>query len=98
MVFSLLSGCYYGHLAQGQTRLLAARRPVEEVMAAPDTSAILKQQLDAIGSSRQYAKEIGLDVKDQYTDYVAWPHDRIITNLVVTEPGSVEAFPFSYVF
>ena len=98
MVLSLLSGCYYGHLAQGQTRLLAARRPVEEVMAAPDTPATLKQQLDAIGGSRQYAKELGLDVKDQYTDYVAWPHDRIITSLVVTEPGSVEAFPFSYLF
>ena len=67
-------------------------------MSSPETPATLKSQLVSIEASREYAKELGLDVDDQYTDYVAWPHDRIITNLVVTEPGSVEAHPFSYVW
>ena len=98
LILVLFPGCYYGHLAQGQARLLAARQPVDEVVAAPDTSPELKAQLSAIRRSRDYARQIGLTVKSQYTDYVAWPHDRIITSLVVTQPGSVEPYPFSYPF
>ena len=92
----LLPGCYYGHLAQGQARLLCARRPAEEVIAAPETSPELKVQLEAIAQTRDYAKKIGLSVGSQYTEYVSWPEDRIITSLVVAKPASVEARPFSY--
>lgn len=71
---------------------------MEEVIAAPGTSVELKNQLTAIGLSREYARGLGLSVKGQYTDYVPWPQDRIITSLVVTEPQSVEARPFTYLW
>jgi predicted aminopeptidase len=45
---------------------------------------------------RDFAQAIGLDVDQQYTSYLPWPGDRIITNLVVTEPASVEARPFQF--
>lgn len=45
---------------------------------------------------RDFAQALGLDVDQQYTSYLPWPGDRIITNLVVTEPGSVEARPFQF--
>jgi len=77
-------------------RLLCARRPAEDVIAAPETSPEIKLQLSSIQQARDYAKEIGLSVGSQYTEYVPWPEDRIITSLVVAEPNSVDARPFDY--
>lgn len=91
-----MPGCYYGHLAQGQARLLCARRPAEDVIAAPETPPKIKEQLRSIQKARDYAKDLGLSVGSQYTEYVPWPEDRIITSLVVAEPDSVDARPFNY--
>jgi predicted aminopeptidase len=77
-------------------RLLCARRPAEDVIAAPETPPEIKTQLRSIQQARDYAKEIGLSVGSQYTEYVPWPGDRIITSLVVAEPDSVDARPFDY--
>ena len=96
VLLSLLPGCYYVHLAQGQARLLCARRPAEDVIAAPETPRDIKVILRSIQQARDYAKELGLSVGSQYTEYVPWPDDRIITSLVVAEPASVDARPFDY--
>ena len=89
-------GCYYGHLAQGQGRVLWERVSIEDVLANPDTSPPLAERLRTVGEVRAFARSIGLEVDQQYTSYLPWPGDRIITNLVVTEPGSVEALPFDF--
>ncbi len=90
------SGCYYGHLAAGQTRLLLARRDVEEVVADPETSDELRQRLFLVERTRSFAAQLGLTVEGQYTSYVPWPGDRVLTTLVVSEPGRVEARPFRF--
>jgi len=41
---------------------------------------------------------LGLAVGDQYTHYVPWPGDRVLTNLVATPPGSLEPYSFHYPF
>jgi predicted aminopeptidase len=89
-------GCYYGHLAVGQAKLLMARSSVEDVLADPKTPASVRERLELVQRAREYARELGLDVEGQYTSYVDWPGDRIITSIVVTEPGSVEARPFRF--
>ena len=40
---------------------------------------------------RAFAASLGLEVDGQYTSYVAWPGDALITSVVATRPGSVEA-------
>jgi predicted aminopeptidase len=43
---------------------------------------------------RAYATRIGLEVGGQYTSYVDWPDDRVVTTLVRTRRASVEPIPY----
>jgi predicted aminopeptidase len=52
--------------------------------------------LRTVIATRSFAGEIGLEVGGQYTSYVPWTGDRIITTLVVTEPGELDARPFVF--
>lgn len=89
-------GCYYAHLAQGQARVLLGRVDIEDVLAHPDTPAPLAYRLGVVVEARAFARKIGLKVEGQYTSYLAWPGDRVITTLVVSPPGSVSALPFDF--
>ena len=93
-----LSGCYYGHLAVGQTRLLWASRPIEAVLEDAATSDALRSKLQLVRAATRYADDMGLDVAGQYTAYLPWPGDRVITTVVATRPAEVEAAGFSFPF
>ena len=89
------SGCYYSQLARGQLALLWAREPIEEVLADPTRPPQTRRLLALVESVRDFARELGLRVGDQYTSYVDWPQeDRLITTLVRTREGSLEPVPF----
>jgi predicted aminopeptidase len=88
------AGCYYAHLAAGQTRILLARQPIESLLAAPETPPDLAGRLRLAGAVRAFASRLGLDVGQQYTSYVDWPGDRVVTTVVATRPGEVEARGF----
>jgi predicted aminopeptidase len=88
------AGCYYTHLAAGQTRLLLARQPIEELLAAPETPPDLAERLRLAESVRAFAPRIGLEVGEQYTSFVDWPGDRVVTTVVATRPGEIESRGF----
>jgi len=88
------SGCYLTHLASGQWRLLRAREPIEALLADPETPDELRSSLAFVERARVYASEIGLEVDGQYTSYVSWPGDRVLTTVVAARPGTVELEPF----
>ena len=90
------SGCYYAHLASGQLRVLMARQPIEDLRADSDTPDRLREQLALVERARSFASELGLDVGGRYTSYVDWPGDRIVTTVVATNPGEVEAAGFRF--
>jgi len=87
-------GCYLTHLASGQWRLLRARESIDAVLADPDTSDPLRGQLELVLRARDYASALGLEVGGQYTSYVPWPGDRIVTSVVAAEPGELEPVTF----
>lgn len=91
LVAASTTGCYYGHLASGQARLMLARRAIDDVLADPDTATPLRAQLHQVESVRAFAVELGLAVDDEYTSYAPWPGDRIITSVVATRPGEIDA-------
>ena len=91
-----LGGCYYGHLADGQVQILLARKPIARVLADPETPPAVRERLAAIGDVRAFARDLGLSVGGHYTSYVDWPGDRIVTTLVRTRPGSLNAVPWRY--
>jgi predicted aminopeptidase len=90
----LQPGCYLGHLAAGQARILLARQPIVELLVAPQTPGDLAEQLRLAGAVRRFASGLGLDVGQQYTSYVDWPGDRVVTSVVATRPGEIEARGF----
>ena len=92
------SGCYTGHLAAGQARMILGRQSVAEIAADPETPASLRESLLHVQRAREHAAALGLEVGDQYTSYVAWEGDRLVTTVTATRPGSVEIAPFSYPF
>jgi predicted aminopeptidase len=87
------SGCYYSHLASGQLKLLWRRQPIAEAAADPVYSRQVRELLGLVESIRSFARDLGLRIDDQYTSFVDWPGDRIVTTLVRTRPGSLEAVP-----
>jgi predicted aminopeptidase len=88
------SGCYLGHVTAGQLRLLAAREPIESLIADPSTPAPLRERLGLAPQARELARTLGLEVGGQYTSYVPWPGDRVVTTVVATRPGEVEPASF----
>ncbi|MBC8188399.1 MAG: aminopeptidase [Proteobacteria bacterium] len=88
-----LNGCYYSHLASGQFKLLWARQPIVEATVDPNHSDRTRELLKLVEPVRVFAQNLGLRVGDQYTSFVDWPGDRVITTLVRTRPGSLDAVP-----
>lgn len=88
------SGCYYSHLASGQLRLLWEREPIDRVLEDPSLPDDTRALLRLVPRVRAFARDLGLEVGDQYTSFVDWPGDRVVTTLVRTRPPSVEAIPY----
>jgi predicted aminopeptidase len=90
----LLPGCYLGHVASGQARLLLARQPIERVVADPATPTAVRDRLTRVRAVREFAERLGLSVRDRYQHYAPWPGDRIVTTVVATRPGELEPAGF----
>jgi predicted aminopeptidase len=77
-------------VAAGQVRLLCHRQPITEILEDPATPPALRERLTVVEEVRAFAADLGLDVGERYTSYVAWPGDRVVTTVVATRPGEVE--------
>ena len=64
------------------------------MLADTATPEALAERLAAVREVVAFAEELGLSVDGQYTSYVAWDGDRVITTLVATRPGEIEPTPF----
>ncbi len=95
MIFFVLdqSGCYYSHLASGQMKLVWRRQAIDEAVVDTTHSDRVRGLLQLVEPVRDFARDLGLHVDDQYTSFVDWPGDRIVTTIVRTRPGSLEAVP-----
>jgi predicted aminopeptidase len=91
---TLLPGCYLGHVASGQLRLLRARTPIAQALADPETPDDERERLALVLEARDYARGLGLEVGEQYTSYAPWPGDRLVTAVVAARPGTIEPVGF----
>ena len=76
--------------------MLWRRQPIEQLLADPQTPQGLRARLALVQQILDYARELGLAVDEQYTSYVPWPGDRMITTLVATRPGETQAAGFRF--
>ena len=68
------------------------------MLADPATEPTLRGQLEIVLAAREHAAGLGLEVDGQYTSYLAWPEDRIVTSVVATRPGEIEPAGFTFPF
>jgi len=67
------TGCSTGYIVQAaykQSKILLARRTIEEVLIDPDTTPIERERLRLVKDVRGYAIEMGLDPGCSFTKYV----------------------------
>lgn len=63
-------------------------------MRDPETPEPLRDGLELVMRARDFAGEIGFEVKGLYGQYAPWPGDEIVTHVVATRPGEIEAAGF----
>lgn len=81
-----LSGCqsigYYNQAIQGQCRILARRRSINEVLADPQASAALKEKLRLVLQVRAFAEQdLKLPVNAHYLRYVDLHRRFVVWNV-----------------
>ena len=74
--------------------MLWQQRPVAEATADPTLPVRTRALLDVVDEVRRSAAALGLEVDGQYTSYVDWPGDRVVTTLVRTRAGTLETEPW----
>ena len=103
LIGAALPGCALGYLtqaAQGQWRLMRARRPIEQVIADPTASPDLKAQLRVVQDARDFAvSDLGLPDNRSYRSYSDLKRPYVVWNVVAAPEFSVEpqrwCFPFT---
>ncbi len=95
-----LAGCgttYLMQAARGQWQVMAERRPIERVLAAPDTPEPLRRQLAEIQQARQFAsRELGLPDNRSYTTYADVGRPFVVWNVVATPEFSVQPLQWCF--
>lgn len=98
---ALLSGCetagYYTQAVTGQWRILAARKPIEKVAAAPGTGEKLQERLRLVQDIRAYAgAELQLPVGKAYGSYVQLEEDFPVWNVLAAPEFSLSPKRWCY--
>ncbi|HEU4779440.1 MAG TPA: aminopeptidase [Steroidobacteraceae bacterium] len=88
------AGCgttYVAQAAKGQLQILTARKPIERVLADPETDPALKQRLEVVREARDFAwRELSLPNNKSYTAYADLKRDFVVWSVVATPEFSVE--------
>lgn len=101
---AVISGCaslgYYTQSIGGQWELWQRERPIEEVLADPQTSPQLQEHLRQALLMREFAsRELGLPQNGSYRRYADIGRPYVVWNVFAAKPFSVQAetwcFPFA---
>lgn len=89
-----LVGCeagYFLQAARGQMAVLAARRPMERVIADPRTPPPLRARLEVLREARDFAsRELALPDNRSYRSYAALRREFVVWNVIAAAEFSVE--------
>ncbi len=98
-----LAGCsiaYLSQATQGQWRLMRARRPIDRVLADPDTPAELRRRLELVLDAREFASgALALPNNRSYRSYADLNRPYVVWNVVAAPEFSIHprqwCFPFT---
>lgn len=82
---------YYAQAVEGHLRLVAMARPIPEVLSDGATDPLLRQQLEAASSIREFAsRELALPDNRSYRDYADLGRPYVVWNVFAAPEFSVE--------
>jgi predicted aminopeptidase len=82
---------YLSQAASGQLRLMSQARPIEEVIADPETPARTRVLLGEIAGIKAFGASMGLDTSKNYKKYVEVPASGTVWFVGAAPPLSFEA-------
>lgn len=96
-----LGGCselsYYGQAIHGEMSLLAARKPISDILSDPATSPALRKRLRSVEALRQFARQnLDLPVGDNFSTYVALDRPYVVWNVFAAPPLALKAHTWCY--
>ena len=99
----LLGGCaslgYYAQSIRGQIGVMAASRPIEDVVADQRTAEQVRLRLAQLPALRRFATEqLGLSGSDSYTLYADVQREALVWSVVATPVDSLQAHEWCYPF
>ena len=93
-VVLLQSGCgalYVAQAARGQWQVMAARRPIDAVIADTAMSAKVKDRLEQVRAARIFATDaLGLPDNKSYTSYADIGRDYVVWNVVAAPEFAIQ--------
>ena len=97
----VLGGCesvgYYGQSVHGQLGVMAASRPVEDVIADPQTPDTVRRQLQLLPELRRFAiEELALPETDSYRLYADVQREALVWNVVAAPADSLSPREWCY--
>jgi predicted aminopeptidase len=98
-ILATLPGCYVMQAANGEMRVLNARKPIDKVVADPKTSPSLKNTLVEVKAAREFASaDLKLPNNKSYRTYADLNREYVVWNVVAAPEFSVHpkrwCFPF----
>ena len=85
-----LSGCYVMQAATGEWRVMRARKPIDKVLADPNTPSSLRETLQEVEAARNFAsKELNLPDNRSYRTYADVRRPYVVWNVVAAPEFSV---------
>jgi predicted aminopeptidase len=100
-VIALAAGCssygYYAQAARGHLAVMAAARPIDEVLADAATNAALKERLQRAREIRRFAaRELALPDNASYTAYADLGRPAVVWNVFATPALTLELKTWCY--
>jgi predicted aminopeptidase len=79
-----------------ETKILAARRPIAELVADPETDPAVRHSLRLVLDSRDYAARLGLQAKETYTTYADVGRDTLLLVLQAAPRDCICPYTWKY--
>lgn len=96
-LLGLSQGCYLARAALEEARILAARRPIRELLDDPALADSVKQKLRLVLAARQFAADsLGLDPGKSFTSYSDIRRDPLVLVLSAARRDSLAGHSWRY--
>jgi len=79
-----------------ETRILQARRPINQVAADSSADPEVRAAMHLVLAARDYAAELGLDAKETYTTYATVPRDTLLLVLTAAPRNCLCPYTWKY--